>query len=192
MHVACHGNSTPMSQDGMSGMNEIRVRDRKGTEQGEATQPAPVPWPLSERPGFLMRRLHQIHVSLFSELCAAFRVTPLQYSLLSLLQACDGADQTTLANAVALDRTTTTGALKRLQVRGLVERSPSPADRRSQQCRLTREGNALLCQMEGSVRQAHDVTMAPLSEAEQSTLIHLMKKITAAHTQRLDISDPSC
>ena len=43
------------------------------------------PWPLSERPGFLARRLHQIHVSLFAERCADFRITPLQYSLLSRL-----------------------------------------------------------------------------------------------------------
>lgn len=30
-------------------------------------------WPLAERPGFLARRMHQIHVSLFAERCAAFR-----------------------------------------------------------------------------------------------------------------------
>ena len=27
-------------------------------------------WPLAERPGFLARRMHQIHVSLFAERCA--------------------------------------------------------------------------------------------------------------------------
>jgi len=88
-------------------------------------------WPLAERPGFLARRMHQIHVSLFAERCAAFRVTPLQYSLLSLLRDLEEADQTTLASAVALDRTTTTGALKRLAARGLVSRTTSPLDRRA-------------------------------------------------------------
>jgi len=161
-----------------------------GSCEGGAGLPQyPEPWPLPERPGFLMRRLHQIHVSLFSELCGAFRVTPLQYSLLSLLRGRDGADQTTLAHAVALDRTTTTGALKRLQARGLVERAPSTADRRAQHCRLTPEGGALLLRMEDAARQAHDATIAPLSVAEQATLIHLMKKITTAHAQRRDASD---
>src|SRR5205814_8341576 len=80
------------------------------------------PWPLGQRPGFLVRRLHQIHVALFQERCAAFEITPLQYSLLSALAVRGTADQTTLAGDVALDRTTTTGALKRLQTRGFIQR----------------------------------------------------------------------
>ncbi len=80
-------------------------------------------WPLGQRPGFLIRRLHQIHVALFQKKCAAFDVTPLQYSLLSALARRGTADQTTLAADVALDRTTTTGALKRLQSRKFIERA---------------------------------------------------------------------
>ena len=75
------------------------------------------PWPLGQRPGFLIRRLHQIHVALFQEKCAQFEITPLQYSLLSALAVRGNADQTTIAIDVSLDRTTTTGALKRLQAR---------------------------------------------------------------------------
>ena len=41
------------------------------------------PWPLSQRPGFLIRRLHQIHVALFQEACGEFEITPLQYSATS-------------------------------------------------------------------------------------------------------------
>ena len=131
---------------------------------------APQLWPLSERPGFLARRMHQIHVSLFSERCAAFGVTPLQYSLLSLLRDLREADQTTLANAVALDRTTTTGALKRLAARGLVSRSTSPTDRRAQICRLTDEGEALHGAMEPAARAAHALTVAGLTPAERAHL----------------------
>ena len=95
-------------------------------------------WPLDQRPGFLIRRLHQIHVALFHKSCAAFEITPLQYSLLSALAQRGTADQTTLADDVALDRTTTTGALKRLQSRNFIERSIHPRDRRAQICRLTK------------------------------------------------------
>ena len=91
-------------------------------------------WPLDQRPGFLIRRLHQIHVALFQKNCAAFEITPLQYSLLSALAKRGTADQTTLAADVALDRTTTTGALKRLQLRQFVERSIDQRDRRAQVC----------------------------------------------------------
>src|SRR5437899_10299432 len=97
-------------------------------------------WPLDQRPGFLIRRLHQIHVALFQKRCAAFEITPLQYSLLSALAERGTADQSTLAADVALDRTTTTGALKRLQLRNFIERSIHHRDRRAQSCRLTRAG----------------------------------------------------
>ncbi|ACA19992.1 transcriptional regulator, MarR family [Methylobacterium sp. 4-46] len=140
-------------------------------------------WPLIDRPGFLVRRLYQIHVSLFSERCAAFRVTPLQYSLLSELMVRGEADQTTLAHAVALDRTTTTGALRRLEARGFVSRTISPVDRRSQQCRLTDEGREIHAAMADAVRQAHADTIAALSPAERKLFVDLMRKIAAAHGQ---------
>ena len=38
--------------------------------------------PLMSRPGFLIRRLHQIHIALFLEECAGVDITPVQYTLL--------------------------------------------------------------------------------------------------------------
>src|ERR1700738_5436946 len=97
-------------------------------------------WPLDQRPGFLIRRLHQIHVALFQKRCASFEITPLQYSLLSALAVRGTADQTSLAADIALDRTTTTGALKRLAARNLVERAVNLEDRRARPRKLTAEG----------------------------------------------------
>ena len=143
-------------------------------------QKAEPSWPLDQRPGFLIRRLHQIHVALFQKGCAAFEITPLQYSLLSALAKRGTADQTTLAADVALDRTTTTGALKRLQLRKFVERSIHHRDRRAQICRLTRAGAALLRRMEGPARAAHLETLGDLSKADQKRFIAMMQRIVAA------------
>src|ERR1700692_3405635 len=121
-------------------------------------------WPLDQRPGFLIRRLHQIHVALFQKNCAAFEITPLQYSLLSALAKRGTADQTPLAADDALDRTTTTGARKRLQLRRFVERAIHQRDRRAQICRLTKTGEALLREIEGWARAAHLATDADLSK----------------------------
>jgi len=137
-------------------------------------------WPLDQRPGFLIRRLHQIHVALFQKNCAAFEITPLQYSLLSALAKRRTADQTTLAADIALDRTTTTGALKRLQLRRFVERAVHQRDRRAQICRLTKAGEALLREMEGSARAAHLETVANLSKADQQRFVAMMQRIVAA------------
>jgi DNA-binding MarR family transcriptional regulator len=141
-------------------------------------------WPLDQRPGFLIRRLHQIHVALFQKRCAAFEITPLQYSLLSALAKRGTADQTTLAADVALDRTTTTGALKRLQLRKFVERSVHHRDRRAQNCRLTRAGAALLRRMEGSARAAHLETLVDLSKTDQKRFIAMMRRIVAASSDQ--------
>jgi MarR family transcriptional regulator, lower aerobic nicotinate degradation pathway regulator len=138
-------------------------------------------WPLTQRPGFLVRRLHQIHVALFQEKCAAFAVTPLQYSLLSALAVRETADQTTLAADVALDRTTTTGALKRLQSRHFIERTVDHEDRRARVCRLTSAGIKLLANMEAAARTAHRDTLASLSKAEQKSFVAMMQRVVAAN-----------
>jgi DNA-binding MarR family transcriptional regulator len=143
-------------------------------------------WPLDQRPGFLIRRLHQIHVALFQKKCAAFDLTPLQYSLLTALARCGTADQTTLAAEVMLDRTTTTGALKRLQSRKFIERTVHSRDRRAQMCRLTKSGERLLQQIEASARAAHHETLEGLSKAEQKRFITMMHKVVAARAKETE------
>ena len=137
------------------------------------------PWPLVQRPGFLIRRLHQIHTALFQEACASFDVTPLQYSLLSALAGRGVADQTSLAADIALDRTTTTGALKRLEARKLLERTVDGVDRRARACRLTPSGAALLARLEAPAREAHRDTLGNLSKKERALFIALMQRIVA-------------
>jgi hypothetical protein len=46
---------------------------------------------LARRPGFLIRRLHQMHLALFAEACGAFGATPVQYSILTVAGAGSGA-----------------------------------------------------------------------------------------------------
>lgn len=61
--------------------------------------------PLSFRPGYLVRRLHQIHSAIFLEECQQFGITPVQYGLISTLLENPGIDQVTLGNEVGIDRT---------------------------------------------------------------------------------------
>ena len=48
---------------------------------------------LWSRPGFLVRRLHQIHVAMFMEELAEDQVTPIQYGVMSILVDKPGLDQ---------------------------------------------------------------------------------------------------
>jgi MarR family transcriptional regulator, lower aerobic nicotinate degradation pathway regulator len=164
---------------------------REHSMAGRRVAKQDVAWPLEQRPGYLIRRLHQIHVALFQEKCTAFEITPLQYSLLSALAKRGIADQTTLAADIALDRTTTTGALKRLQSRGFVDRAIERHDRRSQTCRLTKAGAALLLRMERAARAAHLETVNALSRADQKRFIAMMQKIVAARSRKPDVTTVS-
>ena len=137
-------------------------------------------WPLADRPGFLIRRMHQIHVALFAEHCGTFDITPVQNSVLWALARRGKADQTTIAADVSLDRTTTVGALKRLAARRLIARTQSRTDRRAQLCTITPQGTALLARIENFARAAHHDTIAVLSASEQQTFLSLMKRIVLA------------
>lgn len=137
-------------------------------------------WPLGARPGYLIRRAHQIHGRLFQEHCEAFAITPVQYSLLSALARRSAADQTTLAADIVLDRTTTTGALLRLARRDLAARARSEEDRRAQRWSLTDQGARLLRSMRQPVRAAHEATLAVLSSEEQALFMQLLAKLVDA------------
>jgi DNA-binding MarR family transcriptional regulator len=103
--------------------------------------------------------------------------------VLSALEMQGPADQTAIAQAVYLDRTTTTGILKRLAARGLVERTAAPTDRRRQVSRITAAGLAFLGEAAAQVKRAHQDTLTPLSPAEQKQLVGLMTRVVAARQE---------
>ena len=138
------------------------------------------PWPLSQRPGFLIRRLHQIHVALFQDACGAFEITPLQYSLLSALAVRETADQTTLAADIALDRTTTTGALKRLAARKLVERASIKDDRRARALQIDARPAPRCSARSRAPRGGRIARRSAISaKTEQALFIAMMQRIVA-------------
>jgi hypothetical protein len=91
--------------------------------------------PLWSRPGFLLRRLNQIHYALFFEECRAFNITPVQYGLLTALAIRGQLDQGSLGVELGIDRTNVADVLVRLAARGLVRRVRDPSDRRAKLAR---------------------------------------------------------
>ena len=61
--------------------------------------------PLWARPGYLLRRLHQIHYALFFEECAGFDITPVQYGLLTTLVAQSRSRPELVGRELGIDRT---------------------------------------------------------------------------------------
>jgi len=138
---------------------------------------------LLARPGFLVRRLHQIHTWLFAEETQEFGVTPVQYSVLTILAALGEMDQNTLALEIGLERTSVAEVLPRLEARELVERRQSTADRRVKLVRLTRPGRALVKKMEAAAQRAHDRTIEAIPEEERERFMLSLCRLVEAHNE---------
>lgn len=137
--------------------------------------------PLWRRPGFLVRRLHQIHSALFHEECAAFDITPVQYAVLTAISINPGADQHSIAQEVGIDRTNVADVLSRLARRGLVRRQRGEIDRRTYLAWLTPEGETLTRSMLAAMRNAQERLLSPLDEPDRETFMSLLMRLINAN-----------
>jgi len=145
-----------------------------------AATPASFDRYLSRRPGFLIRRLHQIHLALFAEECAAFAVTPVQYSIMTVVAEQPGLEQARLAHEVGIDRATLANVVVRLESRDLVRRDTSANDRRLKLVTLTARGAALLELMDGPARRAHERTVEALPPEELAHFMEVLRRLVDA------------
>lgn len=135
---------------------------------------------LAGRPGFLIRRLHQIHLALFAEECAAFGVTPVQFSIMTVAADRPGLDQLRLAQEVGVDRATLANVVSRLERRGLLLRRQSDEDRRLKQVTLTARGRRTLAAMQAAAARAHDRTVAALPARERRAFLAALRRLVDA------------
>jgi DNA-binding MarR family transcriptional regulator len=139
--------------------------------------------PLWSRPGYLLRRLHQSHIALVLEECKAFRLTPVQYGLLTALAVRGALDQVSLAEELGLDRTTAAEVLRRLETRRLVARKPNPRDRRARLARITPRGRALTAAMFTGMQRAQDRMCSPLSQKERDVFMATLVRLIEANNE---------
>lgn len=120
---------------------------------------------------------------MFLEEFKSQNITPVQYGLMSAVAALPDLDQTALGQEVGLDRTTTADVVKRLEDRGLLERRPNPADRRTRHVRLTPLGEQTVTELHGDMTRAQERLLEPLRPAERSMLMDLMRRLVEANNQ---------
>jgi MarR family transcriptional regulator, temperature-dependent positive regulator of motility len=116
--------------------------------------------PIYAMPGHLIRRLHQLSVSL---------------------------DQATVASMIAYDRVTIGGVLDRLEQKLLITRNTKQGDRRSKVLFLTAKGKKLLQKIDGVVVAVQGEIVGGLTLAERKQFNALMAKIIVASGD--DLSD---
>ncbi|MES2360880.1 MAG: MarR family transcriptional regulator [Pseudomonadota bacterium] len=133
---------------------------------------------LYTRPGFLLRRAHQISAAVFEDECRNVGLTPAQFGVLTVLRASPGLDQSSLARALGFDKVTVLRVLRGLETRGLVQRSPAPESRRNLAVVLSPDGEKLLRQAQKPAEQAYERLMSPLLPEQQMQLVALLQQLT--------------
>lgn len=131
---------------------------------------------LYKRPGFLLRRAHQISVSLFMEECSDSGITTTQYGVLVLLRCCEGLDQIGLSKKVGLDRSTTGLVIKKLEQDGYVVRVQDAEDRRRRIIVLTAKGERQLEKLRPAAARAQERALSVFTEEEARTFLTLLEK----------------
>ncbi|MGE0312121.1 MAG: MarR family winged helix-turn-helix transcriptional regulator [Lautropia sp.] len=130
-----------------------------------------------DRPGYLVRRLHQIHVAMFLDRVAGGQITPVQFGLLSILAKRPGIDQFTIGAELGLDRANVADIIKRLESRALVARVVDAGNRRRRLCRLTPQGRALLRRHEPAMQASQEQLLAPLAAPERALFMELLSRL---------------
>ena len=103
------------------------------------------------------------------------------YRLLAALQEFGPASQASLGRRSGIDRSDVVAALNELGRRGLVERTPDPADHRRNIVTITPAGAACLDQLENLVAGVQDELLAPLSPEDRDQLVRLLSRVLVHH-----------
>ena len=127
--------------------------------------------------GFLLRRAHQRHVSLFTAGLAQADLTPTQFTALLKTVQLGQITQNHLGRLAAMDPATIQGVVHRLIARGLIRRGRDPMDRRTAVLEPTEAGIALMNSVVHCARHSHEAALAPLSPQERTQVLALLRKM---------------
>ena len=135
-------------------------------------------------PGFLVRRLQQVSLAIFHDHLKPLAITPLQNTVLLVLQNEEGIDQVTVAARARTDTSTVKDVVTRLEGKGLLRRELGVEDRRTRQIFLTEEGREVLAQAAQEARRASQVLLSPLCAAERALFLDLIDRVVTAHEDK--------
>jgi MarR family transcriptional regulator, lower aerobic nicotinate degradation pathway regulator len=159
----------------------IGRRSKAGATGGQDAQRSAAPLDeLYGRPGFMLRRAHQIAVALFLEETGDRKVTTSQYGALFVLAQVEGLDLAGLGRRLGMDRSTSALVVSKLQAAGWVAMATNPNDRRRKALKLTPAGQAMLDDLAGPAHEARERLLSPFTPEEAETFLRLLERFVAA------------
>jgi DNA-binding MarR family transcriptional regulator len=149
---------------------------------------------LWSRPGFLVRRLHQIGVSIFTEEMADLVLTPVQFGAMSIIGVNPGIEQSALGVQLGIDRANVADVVARLAKSGLLLREISPVDRRAKNMYLTERGREVVVEANRRFKRVQDLLLSPLKARDRAIFVDLLLELIKANNSlgraELRLTDP--
>ena len=140
---------------------------------------------LYTRPGFIIRRAHQIVAALFDEAAIDLGITTTQYSVLYALRVRPGIDQISLCAVIGVDRSTVASVVRLLEDGGLIVRRADPNDRRRKQLRLTDAGQDMLRRAEPITHVISDSMRTVLNDDQIMALKDILGAFVSAFNDKV-------
>ena len=126
---------------------------------------------------------HLIHrtdvraMNYFKKKLKPYGMTPVRWSIISVLDSQKGITQTELAEAIDKKQTTIVEMIYAMEEKGLIKRMYSERDRRLHYLFLTERGEELKETLSPLVKDAHLFVTRPLSDEENTQLKTLLNKV---------------
>lgn len=136
---------------------------------------------LREHVGYFLARARFIAFRTFDRhIGEGFQLRPVEFALLVLLGSNRYVTQKQLAQSLGVAQPNMTGLLRRLEERGLIERTRAQKDKRMQFITLTAAGTKLTRQAVAAGKGMDQGWLRRLSKAEQAMLVELLEKVALA------------
>jgi MarR family transcriptional regulator, organic hydroperoxide resistance regulator len=112
-----------------------------------------------------------------------YGITPQQYNVLRILRGAgpDGLPTLTIGERMIEQTPGVTRLVDRLELKGLVARTPCPTDRRRVFCRITSVGLELLSELDEPVNRWDTQSVSVLAPSELDSLITLLDRVRSAN-----------
>jgi DNA-binding MarR family transcriptional regulator len=139
---------------------------------------------LWERPGYLVRRLHQISVAIFLDEMSDLDLTPVQFGALTIIASRPGIEQSVLGEEVGIDRVNAGDVVLRLIKNDLARREVSPRDRRAREVSLTPKGEAVLCAGMSRIKRVQQRLLEPLDPKDRAVFLGLLMQLITGNNDQ--------
>ena len=136
---------------------------------------------LTTKPSWLLSQAAMHGHRLLTDVLAPAASRGYHYRLLAALEEFGPSSQARLGGRAGMDRSDVVAALNDLSARGMVERTPDPADRRRNIVTITPAGRTHLRRLDQLLDKVQDELLAPLSPAERAQLVRLLTRILEHH-----------